>query len=284
MARAGVAPPAAVKSKEFFPGLFSRHAEAYHERLDGIMARGEAKGRMRVIELAAAGPGMQIVDLACGPGTLSRLLAEKVAPDGEVIGVDLAPGMIELASAAGIANAEFEVMDIETLMFGDAFFDGAVCGHGLQFVPDLGRALREARRVLKPGGGFAASVPVSTKQEAAWDLLDSVLDRWLVPRTEVVDQARTREVVSNSDSLRRATLDAGFSSANVEVIEEQVQWESAEQLVTKFMSWWDCAARLETVPSDRRDAIKRDAIATLKREQPGLISTTGRNHVLDARK
>jgi len=273
MARAGVAPPAAVKSKEFFPGLFSRHAEAYHERLDGIMARGEAKGRMRVIELAAAGPGMQIVDLACGPGTLSRLLAEKVAP-----------GMIEFASAAGIANAQFEVMDIETLMFGDAFFDGAVCGHGLQFVPDLGRALREARRVLKPGGGFAASVPVSTKQEAAWDLLDSVLDRWLVPRTEVVDQARTREVVSNSDSLRRATLDAGFSSANVEVIEEQVQWESAEQLVTKFMSWWDCAARLETVPSDRRDAIKRDAIATLKREQPGLISTTGRNHVLDARK
>ena len=273
-----------MKSKEFFPGVFSRHAEAYQERLEGIMARGEARGRMRVLELAAPRPGMRILDLACGPGTLSRLLGENVAPGGWVIGVDLAPGMIELASAAGIQNAEFEVMDIEALMFGDATFDGAVCGHGLQFVPNLGRALSEARRVLKPGGGLAASVPIPTMQEAAWTLLYSVLDRWVPQRTEVVDQAPTRDAVANPVSLRQAALDTGFSSANVEVIEEQVQWESAEQLVSKFMSWWDCASRLEAAPADKRQAMKQDAIATLKREHPGRISTTGRNHVLDARR
>jgi SAM-dependent methyltransferase len=159
-----------------------------------------------------------------------------------------------------------------------------VCGHGLQFVPNLGRALREARRVLKPGGGLAASVPVPTAQEAAWNLLYSVLDRWVPPRTEVVDQAGTRQAVVDPDSLRKAALDAGFSSANVEVIEEEVQWESAEQLVSKFTSWWDCAMRLEAVPSDQHEAMKQDAIATLKREHPGTISTTGRNHVLDARR
>jgi len=227
---------------------------------------------------------MRILDLACGPGTLSRLLADAVAPDGEVVGVDLAPGMIAVASAAGIANAEFEVMDIETLTFGDATFDGAVCGHGLQFVPDLGRALREARRVLKPGGGLAASVPFSTAHEAAWNLLYTVLDRWVSPRAEVVDQALTREAVLDVKSLRRAALDAGFSSANVEVIEEEVHWESAEQLVSKFMSWWDCASRLEGVPADRLVAIQQDALEALKREHPGKISTTGRNHVLDARR
>ncbi|TME58737.1 MAG: methyltransferase domain-containing protein [Chloroflexi bacterium] len=279
-----MARPDPVKSKEFFPGVFSRHAEAYQERLEAIMARGEARGRMRVLELAAPRPGMRILDLACGPGTLSRLLAEKVAPGGHVIGVDLAPGMIELASAAGIANADFEVMDIETLMFGDVTFDGAVCGHGLQFVPNLGRALSEAQRVLKPGGGLAASVPVPTVQESAWILLYSVLDRWVPPRTEVVDQAPTREALANPVSLRQAALDAGFSSANVEVIEEEVQWESAEQLVSKFMSWWDCASRLEAVDSDKRKAMKQDAIGTLKLEHPGMISTIGRNHVLDARK
>ncbi len=279
-----MAQPPAVKSKEFFPGVFSRHAEAYQERLEGIMARGDARGRMRVIELAAPRPGMRILDLACGPGTLSRLLAQRVAPDGDVVGVDLAPGMIALASAAGIANAEFEVMDIETLRFEDATFDGVVCGHGLQFVPDLALALREARRVLKPGGGFAASVPVSTEREAAWNLLYSVLDRWLPPRSEVLDQAPTREAVGDSRALRQAAHDAGFTSANVEVIEEEVEWESAEQLVSKFMSWWDCASRLEAVPTDKREAMKQDAIATLTREHPGAISTTGRNHVLDARK
>ena len=126
-----------MKSKEFFPDVFSRHAEAYQHRLEGIMANGEARGRTRVIELADARPGMRILDLACGPGNLSRRLAAMVAPGGEVVGVDLAGGMIELARRASIQNARFEVMDIERLDFADATFDAAVCGHGLQFVPDL---------------------------------------------------------------------------------------------------------------------------------------------------
>jgi ubiquinone/menaquinone biosynthesis C-methylase UbiE len=272
-----------MKSKEFFPALFSRHAKAYQRRLEEIMARGEARGRTRVIELARARPGMRILDLACGPGNLSRPLAAQVAPGGEVVGVDLAPGMIELARSAGIPNARFEVMDIERLDFADATFDGAVCGHGLQFVPDLGRALHEARRVLKAGGGLAASVPVSTVQEAVWNLLYTVLDRWLPPRTEVVDQKPTRDTVGDREAFRQAALDAGFASANVEVVEEVVVWESAEHLVSMFTSWWDCASRLDTVGPSRREGFLQDALATLEREHPGPITTTGRNHVLDAR-
>jgi ubiquinone/menaquinone biosynthesis C-methylase UbiE len=273
-----------VKSKEFFPGVFSRHAAAYQQRLEDIMARGEARGRTRVIELAAARPGMRILDLACGPGTLSRRLAAQVAPGGEVVGVDLAGGMIELARAAQIPNARFEVMDIEQLRFADTTFDAAVCGHGLQFAPDLVRALSEARRVLKPGAVLAASLPVSTDREAAWNLLYTVIDRWLPPPTEVVDQAPTRSIVGDPELLRQAALDAGFASATVEVIEEYVEWKSAEQLVSRFMGWWDCASRLDAVSPDRREAMKQDAIATLNREHPAKISTTGRNHVLHARK
>jgi ubiquinone/menaquinone biosynthesis C-methylase UbiE len=272
-----------MKSKDFFPAVFSRHAEAYQRRLEDIMARGEARGRTRVIELAGARPGMRILDLACGPANLSRRLAAQVAPGGEVVGVDLAPGMIELARSAGIPNARFEVMDIERLEFADATFDVAVCGHGLQFAPDLGRALREARRVLKTSGGLAASVPISGPNEAPWNLLYSVLDRWLPPRTEVADQKATREVVGDEQAFRQAALDAGFASANVEVIEEVVQWESAEHLVSMFTSWWDCASRLESVDRSRREGFMQDALTTLEREHPGPITTTGRNHVLDAR-
>jgi ubiquinone/menaquinone biosynthesis C-methylase UbiE len=273
-----------MKSKDFFPAVFSRHAEAYQRRLEDIMARGEARGRTRVIELARARPGMHIVDLACGPGNLSRLLAAMVAPAGEVVGVDLAPGMIALARGAEIPNARFEVMDIEQLTFADATFDAAVCGHGLQFAPDLPRALREARRVLKAGGRLAASVPASPVKDSVWALLGDVIDRWLPPRTEVVDQRPTRETVEDLQTFRKAALDAGFASANVEVIEEEVQWESAEQLVSMFASWWDCASRLDTAEPSRREGFMRDAIATLKPEHPGTILTTGRNHVLDARK
>ncbi len=273
-----------VKSKDFFPAVFSRHAEAYQRRLEDIMARGEARGRLRMIELAAPQPGMRALDLACGPGNLTRLLAAKVAPEGDVVGVDLAPGMIALARGEGIPNARFEVMDIERMTFADATFDVAVCGHGLQFAPDLPRALREARRVLKTGGRLAASVPASPIKDSVWALLDGVIDRRLPPAPKVVDDGPTRQTVRDPETFCQAALDAGFASANVEVIEEVVQWESAEYLVSMFTSWWDCASRVETLDPSRREAFMQEALVTLKRQHPGTITTTGRNHVLDARR
>src|SRR5260370_5019830 len=142
------------------------------------MNRGEAKGRQRLLDLVEARPGMRILDLACGPGNLSRRLATLVAPDGEVIGVDLASGMLERARMAAPPNARFEVMDIEDLKFDDSSFDAAVCGHGLQFVPRLDRALGKARRVLRGRSRFAASVPPAARQ-SVMTLLHSIVRPWL---------------------------------------------------------------------------------------------------------
>ncbi len=271
-----------MKSKELFPPVFSRHAEAYQRRLEEIMSRGESIGRIRALDLVAARPGMRILDLACGPGTLSRRLADKVSPGGEVIGVDLAPGMIALARSMSIPKARFELMDIERLDFADESFDAAVCGHGLQFVPNLARALSEARRVLRPAGKLAASVPVTSRQETVWALLDSVIDRWLPPAPEAVDRGATRETVQDAEAFRKVALDAGFATARVEMIEEDVHWESAEHMVANFLGWVDCAVRLEGMDADRRQAIMDDAIETLRRDHPGRIETKGRNHVLFA--
>lgn len=272
-----------MKSKDLYPAIFSRHAAAYQSRLEQIMARGEAAGRQRVLELVDAGPGMRVIDLACGPGTLTRRLAERVGPSGEVVGVDLAPGMLERARLAGIPNARFELMDIEELAFPDATFDAAVCGHGLQFSPHLMRALAEARRVLRAGCPFGASVPAGPGQgQAVSKLLDSVLDRWLPAAPEAEDRAATRATILDPQAFRAAAIEAGFDSARVEVIEESVRWESAEQMVALCMSWWDCAARLEGVDEERRQAFIDDALVTLARAHPGPIETTARNHVLFA--
>jgi ubiquinone/menaquinone biosynthesis C-methylase UbiE len=269
-----------LKSKELFPGIFSRNAAAYSSRLNGLMQRGEARGRQRVIELVDARPGMRILDLACGPGNLTRRLAALVSPGGDVIGVDLAPGMVEVARAAGIPNARFEVMDIEELAYDDGSFDAAVCGHGLQFAGDLGQAMREARRVLRAGGRFTASVPVSDAGKSVWRDLDAVVDRWLPPAPRAIDQQTTRSTVGDPIAFRQAALGAGFRSARVDVVEEAVRWESAEQVVSMFASWWDCAARIEGVDAERGAAFTEEATAALKREHPGPIETTGRNHVL----
>jgi ubiquinone/menaquinone biosynthesis C-methylase UbiE len=271
----------AVKSKQYFPEIFSRHAADYQKRLDQIMGAGEAPGRQRVIEFVEARPGMRILDLACGPGTLTARLAPLVAPGGEVVGVDLAPGMVEQARARGIANTRFEVMDMEALTFADCSFDAAVCGHGLQFVPDLQRALREARRVLGSGCRFAASIPLGATREKAWDLLEEAARNWLQPAPErPSDNRRTQTVVWSAPAFRDAALSAGFRNARVEVVEERVRWASAEQIVDLATSWWDFAARIDGVDERRRDGFRREAIASLAGRYPGAIETTSQNHVL----
>lgn len=271
-----------MKSKQLFPGVFSRHAVDYNRRLEQVMAHGEARGRLRVLELVDARPGMRILDLACGPGTLTRRLAAQVSPGGEVVGVDLAPGMVQLARAARTPNARFEVMDIEQLSFPDASFDAAACGHGLQFAPNLGVALREARRVLRPGARLASSVPVDATRDVVWSLLDEVVDRWLGPPPQAVDQKSTRDVVFDLQQFRQAALDAGFATAGVELIEEKVSWQSADQFVSQFAGWWFCASRMEGIDDDRRQKFIEEATRTLRRAYPGEFETTGRNHVLVA--
>ena len=269
-----------VKSKELYPRIFSRHAAAYKARLDEIMARQEARGRARVIELLEVRPGMKVLDLACGPGTLSKPLAALAAPGGEVVGVDLAEGMLALAREAGITNARFEVMDIERLTFGDATFDAVACGHGLQFAPDLDRALGEARRVLRPGGRFAASVPVSAGDSPAWVLIDRIIDRWLPPAPKASDQSATRSTVNDAGAFEAAARGAGFAEAFVEALEEKVRWDSAEDFVARCMSWWDLAARIDGVADSRREAFRAEAITAMRQEFPGAIETSGRTHVL----
>lgn len=269
-----------LKSKELFPPVFSRHALAYQHRLEDIMSRGESVGRIRALELVGARTGMRILDLACGPGTLTRRLAAMVAPGGEVVGVDLAEGMLTLARSMNIPLARFELMDIESLSFDDASFDAALCGHGLQFVPDLPRALGEARRVLRPAGRLVASVPLSSRDGTVWGLMDSVIDRWLPPAPEPIDQDQTRETLRDAAAFELVALHAGYATATVELIEEDVHWESAEHLVSNFMGWVPFASRLEGSDSVRRQAIMDDAIETLRRDYPGTIVTKGRNHVL----
>jgi ubiquinone/menaquinone biosynthesis C-methylase UbiE len=271
-----------MKSKELYPAVFSRHAIEYARRLEEIMSRGEARGRVRAIELIAARPGMRVLDLACGPGTLTRLLAAQVAPGGEVVGVDLAAGMIDLARASAPSNARFEVMDFEQLTFADASFDAVVCGHGLQFATDLEHALHEAHRVLRPGSVLAASMPTAGINENVWSVLDSVVDRWLPPRPVVADNQATRATIRDLAELEAAALRAGFASARVETIDEEVVWASARQLVDNFMGWWDFAYRIEGLDAERRAAFADEALAALIHVYPGTITTHGRTLVLAA--
>jgi len=97
-------------------------------------------------------PGARVLDAACGPGTVARrLLAWR--PDLQLLGVDLAPRMVELARAA-VPAARFEVGDCRQLPGDDGSWDAIVCAFGLPYLdPADARAfIAQAARLLAPGG------------------------------------------------------------------------------------------------------------------------------------
>jgi SAM-dependent methyltransferase len=99
-------------------------------------------------------PGLALLDVGCGPGTITAEFAERLAP-GRVVGLDAAAEVIEKARALG-SPAEFVVGDAYALPFDDDTFDIVHAHQTLQHLGDPVRALREWRRVTKPGGIVAA--------------------------------------------------------------------------------------------------------------------------------
>ena len=101
--------------------------------------------------------GEEALDVACGTGAVTRVLARRVGPDGRVLGVDLSPPMLAQARALGLPGVELQEGNAMALPVGDAEFDVAVCQQGLQFVPDPSLALAEMARATRPGGRLGVS-------------------------------------------------------------------------------------------------------------------------------
>jgi SAM-dependent methyltransferase len=204
--------------------------------------------------LGSLKPHMRILDIGCGPGTITADLAELV-PDGHVTGVDHAPGILDqaraTAAARGLGNTDFAVADVHALDFPDDTFCVVHAHQVLQHVGDPVRALREMHRVTKPGGFIA--VRDADYAAMTWYPASDGLDDWL----ELYERV-ARANGGEPDAGRR--LKAWALAAGIgDITATTGTWTFA---TPEERAWWGGLWADRTVASAYADRATRDGHAT----------------------
>jgi ubiquinone/menaquinone biosynthesis C-methylase UbiE len=221
-------------------------------------------------------PGMHVLDIGCGPGSITVGLAEAVAP-GEVVGVDIEPSQVALgrerAASLGLENCRFETGSVYELPLADDSVD-AVFGHTIlmQF-SDAEPVLEEVKRVLKPGGivGFreidvGASLfhsEQSALRQVLWTLRHAVLHNDGNPdvgRSLPTILARAgfdiTSIAPTYNSASTPEAKAGTYRAMARLWEQGDFVDQAESL-----GWIDTADRASMTERLQREATDRDSFS-----------------------
>lgn len=210
-----------------------------------------------LIDFAALAPGSHVLDAGCGTGGLAAALASD-ARVTRVTGVDVSDAYVAYASHHhGAPHVRFERGDVTDLRFADAVFDATLSSLVLQFVPDPHRAVREMRRVTRPGGVVAA---------ATWDTRGGVVvQRLFFDTAAVIDPAAARyraaactRPMSQAEGLREAWTACGLADVALGSLTIRMDY-------TSFLDFWSSidgrdgpyAAYLGTCTPETRQAVHR---------------------------
>ena len=136
---------------------WSEVADAWDTHVDDIDEVSSA-ATSAMLDRLAVRSGDRVLELAAGPGNLGATWSRRVGPAGAVVLSDIAQGMVEVARRrnAAFANVEVATIDASAIVRPDGSFDIVASRMGLMFTPEPAVAFAEIRRVLAPGGRFAA--------------------------------------------------------------------------------------------------------------------------------
>ena len=204
-----VGTPAEIYEQHMVPALFARWAPD-------------------LVEAAGVQSGGRALDVACGTGIVTRLLAERVGPAGAVVGLDINPGMLAVARVvAAQPNIEWLEGSAVSMALPDATFDSVLCQQGLQFVPDKPAALAEMRRVLTPGGRLALSCWCAIETMPAYLALEQALARRIGPEQAALPPFS----LGDADTLRGLVTRTGFRDVRLLIDAKLIRFHSAAHMV-----------------------------------------------------
>ncbi len=218
-----------------------------------------------MIELTALKPGQRVLDIDTGLGEPALTAAHIVGSSGKVVATDLAPEMLKFATqratAAGLHNIEFHVMDAEALDFPEASFDAIICRFALMFLPNLHEALQGMLRLLVPGGHIWAAVWGAASRVPTISVPVGLLMRELQV-TLPPPPAPGPFSLGDPARLAQVLTEAGFSAVRTSQLTITQEWPSANDA---FQQVHDVAgpvkAMFATLTPERQSQL-RQMIAT----------------------
>jgi ubiquinone/menaquinone biosynthesis C-methylase UbiE len=212
-----------------------------------------------LLETAALQPGERVLDLACGTGIVARLAAERVGPAGTIAGLDINPGMLAVARAAAppAAAIAWHQAPADATALPDGAFDVVVCQMGLQFFADKAAALREAYRVLAPGGRIVLNAPGPAPE--LFIILADALARHIKPGLAPFVQ----QVFSLHDTqeLKALMAQAGFTQATAEPDTKTLALPPAAAFLWQYVHSTPLAAAAAEAGQAARAVLERDIAA-----------------------
>lgn len=185
----------------------------------GAGARSRALDRMTelMLDLAGVTVGSQVLDLGAGTGDQTVMAARRIGTGGMVLATDISAAMLaltqEAAREAGLPNVRTQVMDAQRLELESGSFDAAIARFSLQFIPDVQRALAEVRRVLKPGGRFAAVVFSAVDRNVFRASPQAIASR--LAGKQFPEPGPGQWALNDPITLRDAVQQAGFRNVDV---------------------------------------------------------------------
>ena len=178
--------------------------------------------------------GERVLDAGCGTGIVSRTAASMIGRSGKVTGVDLNPQMLLVASSSALSPDSASIEWLEgmagALPVPDSAYDLVTIQQVLQFVPDRVAALREAHRVLVPGGRIALSVFSSAELHPAHQAMDQVLALHLGQPPLVAGFA-----LWDAGEIRSLLEQAGLTVSSLELVTKQSRYVSPELFARPFI-------------------------------------------------
>ena len=207
-----------------------------------------------LIAAASLQPGERILDVACGTGVVTRLAAQQVGNRGSVAGLDVNPGMLSVARAVTPSELTIDWYETsaEATPLPDAAFDVVLCQMGLQFIPDRLRALRETRRVLRPGGRVVLNLPGPTP--ALFSAMSEALATHI--GAECAEFVALIFSLYDADELRSLLHDAGFSDVDVSSTPRTLRVPAPRDFLWQYIYSTPLVALVENASEEQRRALE----------------------------